>query len=362
MLPFLRESFGSPGTPHQAVGELVQRAVREAREQAAELINCRPNELIWTSGATESNNLAILGFAFSAPPEKRHIITQVTEHSAVLEPCRHLEANGWEVTYLPVDETGKVCVEHLRNAITKATSMVSIMWGNNEIGTIQPVKEIGEVCADRGIVFHCDAAQAAGKVPIDMDDVTVTMLTFSAHKLYGPKGVGALFVGDLSKQKLISPRVFGGGQEKGLRAGTLNVPCVVGMGAACALAGANMNRWHEHTRNLRDSFEASLIDELDAISINGNAGNRLPHISNIAFHGTDNEGLLTMLPELVASTGSACHVADFAPSHVLASLGKLPDVSECSLRFGLGKDNTEGEIAVAVELVSEAVKCLRAAD
>ncbi len=246
MLPFLRGSFGNPGTPHQAVGGVVQRAIRAAREATAELINCRANELIWTSGATESNNLAILGFAAEMPPERRHLITQVTEHAAVLEPCRHLEATGWKVTYLPVDEFGRVSVDGLRNAITDGTSMVSIMWGNNEIGTIQPVAEIADICASHGIVFHCDAAQAVGKVSIDVQDVAVSMLTLSAHKFYGSKGVGALFVRDLSKRKPISPRLFGGGQEKGLRAGTLNVPCVVGMGAACSLASANMDAWYQH--------------------------------------------------------------------------------------------------------------------
>lgn len=360
MLPFLRESFGNPGTPHQMVGGVVQRAVREAREAAADLINCRPNELIWTSGATESNNLAILGFATGVPTEKRHLITQVTEHTAVLEPCRHLEATGWRVTYLPVDEVGRVSVDQLRDAIDDATSMVSIMWGNNEIGTIQPVKEIADLCASRGIVFHCDAAQAVGKVSINVDGVAVSMLTLSAHKLYGPKGVGALFVRDLNKHIHLSPRAFGGGQEKGLRSGTLNVPGIVGMGAACSLASANMDAWSQHTRQLRDDFEASLFEQLKDTALNGSKNERLPHISNIAFYGTDNEGLLTMLPELVASTGSACHVADFSPSHVLEALPVKITRSDCSLRFGFGKDNTESECREAALLIHEAVDSLRA--
>lgn len=235
MLPFLRNAFGNPGTPHPSVGGDVQRAVREAREGAAQLVNCRPNELIWTSGATEANNLAILGLSEKTLEKHRHIVTQVTEHSAVLEPCRYLESKGWQVTYLPVDEFGLIDLRLLENAITDATSLVSIMWGNNEIGTIQPVTDIARICASRGVLFHCDAAQAVGKVDIDLGTVPVSMLTFSAHKIYGPKGVGALFVRDLNKRQLISPRQFGGGQEKSLRAGTLNVPCVVGMGAACNL-------------------------------------------------------------------------------------------------------------------------------
>lgn len=361
MLPFLRESFGNPGTPHQVVGGVVQRAVRVAREQTAELIQCQPNELIWTSGATESNNLAILGFAENVAASRRHIVTQVTEHSAVLEPLRHLESNGWEVTYLPVNEVGEISLDALKDAISNATSLVSIMWGNNEIGTLQPIKAIADVCSQREIAFHCDAAQAVGKVPIDVGAVGVSMLTFSAHKFYGPKGVGALYVRDLSKRNPISPRVFGGGQEKGLRPGTLNVPCVIGMGAACSLANANLADWSEHTRSLRDLFETSLFAELQDIEINGNRTSRLPHISNVAFHGTDNEGLLTMLPEVVASTGSACHVADFAPSHVLASLKKVPDIAECSLRFGFGKDNTEKDAVDVAAMVHGAVECFRSA-
>lgn len=359
MLPFLRESFGNPGTPHPSVGGVVQRAVREAREAAAQLINCRPNELIWTSGATEANNLAILGLAENTPEKQRHIVTQATEHSAVLEPCRYLESKGWRVTYLPVDQFGLIDLQQLKNAITDATSLVSIMWGNNEIGTVQPVADIAGICADRGVLFHCDAAQAVGKVAIDLETVAVSMLTFSAHKLYGPKGVGALFVRDLNKRQLISPRQFGGGQEKSLRAGTLNVPCVVGMGAACKLAVANQQRWHDDVAMLRDRFESMLFDRLKDISINGHRSNRLPHISNIAFQGTDNEGLLTMLPELVASTGSACHVADFAPSHVLEALPLDAKPTECSLRFGFGKNNTLGEVETATSLLIHAVEHYR---
>ncbi|QDU05474.1 Cysteine desulfurase [Gimesia chilikensis] len=360
MLPFMRESFGNPGTPHPLVGGVVQRAVRDAREAVSALINCRPNELIWTSGTTESNNLAILGLAEKTPLNKRHIVTQVTEHSAVLEPCQYLKSKGWQVTYLPVDQFGQIDAHQLEDVLTNSTSLVSIMWGNNEIGTIQPIAEIARICAERGIVFHCDATQAVGKVSVDLESVPVSILTFSAHKLYGPKGVGALFIRDLNKKQLIAPRQFGGGQEKSLRAGTLNVPCVVGMGAACSLAVENYCRWSEDTAKLRDYFEAILLDRLTQISLNGQPTNRLPHISNIAFHGADNEGMLTMLPELVASTGSACHVADFAPSHVLASLAKVPDVTECSLRFGFGKGNTKQEVLIAADAVFNAVTRYRA--
>ncbi|QEG02381.1 Cysteine desulfurase [Stieleria maiorica] len=360
MLPFLRESFGNPGTPHPSVGGVVQRAVREAREETAQLVNCRPNELIWTSGATEANNLAILGLAEQTPEGRRHIVTQVTEHSAVLEPCRHLESKGWEVTYLSVDELGLIDLQQLENAITDATSLVSIMWGNNEIGTIQPVADIARLCAARGILFHCDAAQAVGKIVVDLEAVAISMLTFSAHKLYGPKGVGVLFVRDLNKQQMISPRQFGGGQEKSLRAGTLNVPCIVGLGAACKLAAAHQQRWHDKVVALRNRFESILLDRLQHISINGDRDNRLPHISNIAFYETDDEGLLTMLPEIVASTGSACHVSDFAPSHVLDALPVDPKPTECSLRFGFGKGNTEQETRSAADAICRAVEHFRA--
>lgn len=360
MLPFMRESYGNPGTPHPSFGGVVQQAVRDAREAVSNLINCRSNELIWTSGATESNNLAILGLAENTPLEKRHIVTQVTEHSAVLEPCRYLETKGWQVTYLPVDQFGLIDIHQLEDALRDSTSLVSIMWGNNEIGTIQPIEAIAKICVERGIVFHCDATQAVGKVPVDLESVPISILSFSAHKLYGPKGVGVLFIRDLNKQKRIAPRQFGGGQEKLLRAGTLNVPCVVGMGAACSLALNSYFRWSEDITKLRDLFETILFDRLTQISLNGQPINRLPHISNIAFHGADNEGLLTMLPQLVASTGSACHVADFTPSHVLASLAKVPDVSECSLRFGFGKENTEQEICIAADEISKAVSRFRA--
>lgn len=359
MLPFLRDTFGNPGTPHPAVGGVVQQAIRLARESAAQLINCRPNELIWTSGATEANNLAILGLAEKTPHERRHIITQVTEHSAVLEPCRHLESRGWRVTYLSVDQVGRIDIQQLEDSLSYPTALVSIMWGNNEIGTIQPVEEIGRICLERGVPFHCDAAQSVGKVAIDLERIPISMLTFSGHKFYGPKGVGALFVRDLNKNQLIAPRQFGGGQEKSLRPGTLNVPCVVGMGAACALAWANQQEWSEKITNIRDRFESLLFENIQNISINGALNCRLPHISNIAFYGTDNEGLLTMLPELVASTGSACHVADFAPSHVLEALNKGPVIPDCSIRFGFGKNNSDEEIAQAATAIKNAVNLLR---
>ncbi len=359
MLPFLRERFGNPGTPHHSVGGIVHRAVREAREQLAELINCRPNELIWTSGATEANNLAILGFSETAAPNKRHMVTQVTEHSAVLEPCRYLESIGWSVTYLPVDQGGFIDVDQLNSAITPATSFVSIMWGNNEIGTLQPVEKIAEICQERGVLFHCDAAQAAGKVPIDIQQVPISMLTLSAHKFYGPKGVGALFIRDLTKNKVVLPRVYGGGQEAGLRAGTQNVPAIVGMGAACNLARDNMSQWSAHTEQLRNEFESSLLKQLENVTVNGSVERRLPHISNLAFHGTENEGLLTMMPEIVASTGSACHVADFAPSHVLDALPVTPKSTDCSIRFGFGKDNTIEEVRSVTKFTNDAVSHIR---
>lgn len=362
MLPFFREAFGNPGTPHPAVGGVVQRAIRLAREQTAELINCLPNEVVWTSGATEANNLAILGHAEDVPNNKRHIVTQVTEHSAVLEPCRHLESRGWSVTYLPVDSEGLVDVNQLVEAISPATSLVSIMWGNNEIGTLQPIEKIAEICDKRGVAFHCDAVQAAGKVAIDLQSAPISTLSLSAHKFYGPKGVGALFVRDLAKNAQIKPRVFGGGQEAGLRAGTHNVPGIVGMGAACTVALKNHSQWSAHTQKLRDTFEASLLGSLADISVNGSPTRRLPHVSNISFHGTDNEGLLTMIPDIVASTGAACHVADFSPSHVLTALNKPRDSVASSLRFGFGKNNTDEEIQLAVKLLVASVRSLRTED
>ena len=362
MLPFFREAFGNSGTPHPTVGGVVQRAIRQAREQAAELINCLPNELVWTSGATEANNLAILGYAEDVPNNKRHIVTQVTEHSAVLEPCRYLESKGWSVTYLPVDSEGLVDTNQLVDAINPATSLVSIMWGNNEIGTLQPIEMIAEICEKRGVAFHCDAVQAAGKVVIDLQSVPISILSLSAHKFYGPKGIGALFVRTLAKRAYIKPRVFGGGQEAGLRAGPHNVPGIVGMGAACTLALKNQSQWSAHTQKLRDKFEALLLGTLADISVNGSTTRRLPHVSNISFHGTDNEGLLTMIPDIVASTGAACHVADFSPSHVLTALNRSRDSVASSLRFGFGKNNTDEEIQLAVKLLVASVRSLRTED
>jgi cysteine desulfurase len=359
MLPFFRDAFGNPGTPHPFVGGFVQRAIRQAREQTAELINCLPNELVWTSGATEANNLAILGHAEDAPNNKRHIITQVTEHSAVLEPCRYLESKGWSVTYLPVDSQGLVDAIQLVDSITSGTSLVSIMWGNNEIGTLQPIQKIAEICEEHGVAFHCDAVQAVGKITIDLQSIPISTLSLSAHKFYGPKGIGALFVRDLAKRSHIKPRMFGGGQEAGLRAGTHNVPGIVGMGAACTVAHQNQSQWSEHTQKLRDAFEALLLGSLDDISVNGSPTYRLPHVSNLSFHGTDNEGLLTMIPDIVASTGAACHVADFTPSHVLTAINKSRDSVASSLRFGFGKDNTDEEIQLAVKLLVAGVHSLR---
>lgn len=333
--------------------------VRVAREDIAGLLGCLPNELIFTSGATEANNLAILGFAARLEKPGR-IVSQATEHSAVLEPLRHLQMRGWDVSLLPVDECGRVSLETLQQSLSTPTDLVSIMWGNNEIGTIQPVEKIAELCNERGIAFHCDAAQSVGKIPIDLSDIPISMLTLSAHKFYGPVGVGALFVRDLAKQKIVSPLTFGGGQERGIRPGTLNVPAIVGLGAASRLANERMGEWANHMKMLCLQFESQLQENVADISINGDVDNRLPHISNIAFHGVDNEGLLTMLPEIIASTGSACHYADFNPSHVLTALNKLPPVGECSLRFGFTKDSSETETDTAAQMIALAVQEFRA--
>lgn len=359
MLPYM----GATGINRKQLGQVERSgrgtAVRSARESVAEFLRCLPNEIVWTSGATEANNLAILGFAAKLEKPGR-IVSQVTEHSAVLEPLRKLERHGWDVERLPVDQVGRVSLDAVRDATSKATDLVSIMWGNNEIGTVQPVAEIADLCADRGIAFHCDAAQAVGKVPVDLSELPITMLTLSAHKYYGPVGTGALFVRDLAKYQSISPLTFGGGQEYGLRPGTLNVPAIVGLAAACRLANDQSEIWAVHTTMLRSRFESRLIQELSEVSINGDTESRLPHISNIAFPGTDNEGLLAMLPEIIASTGSACHFADFAPSHVLSALNKTSNVTECSLRFGFTKDNTDEEIDKAVKMIVEAVTEFRA--
>lgn len=354
MLPYLRATGIDGRILGQAERSGRGNAVRTARESVAHLLDCLPNEIIWTSGATEANNLAILGFAANFDKPGR-IVSQVTEHSAVLEPIRQLKRRGWGVELLPVDEFGRIDLNTLRDTITSATDLVSIMWGNNEIGTIQPIPQIAEMCASRGIAFHCDAAQAVGKVPIDLAELPITMLTLSAHKFYGPVGVGALFVRDLAKRSPIAPLFFGGGQEHALRPGTLNVPSIVGLGAACRLANERLSDWSYHTIKLRERFEGILLREIADVSINGDVNNRLPHVTNMAFPGTDNDSLLTMLPEIVASTGSACHLADFNPSHVLSALDQSLSITECSLRFGFTKDSTVDEVDRAAAMIKSAV-------
>jgi cysteine desulfurase len=355
MLPYFREKFGNASTTHPQLGGVAERAIRKSREQVADLINCRPNEIIFTSGATESNNLAIFGATNFADRNRRHIVTQVTEHSAVLEPIRKLESQGWSVTYLSVDEYGQIDIEALRHSLNDSTALVSVMWGNNEIGTIQNVIEIGELCKSHGIQWHCDTAQSVGKVEVDLSLVQADFISVSAHKMYGPKGGGALFARDLTKRDMVAPQILGGGQEKGYRSGTLNVPAIVGLGAACDLAKHNLSGWAIHLSKLRDLFESEILRHMPSAALNGNKEQRLPHISNLSFQECDAESLLTMLPEIVASTGSACHVASFEPSHVLTALRKQPAVGDSSLRFGFGKDNTEEEVQSAVDLLCSAV-------
>lgn len=309
--------------------------------------------------AEKNRSRALLGFAANKGTPGR-IISQVTEHSAVIEPLRHLEKQGWQIEWLAVDKSGSISLEELRHALGVPTHLVSIMWGNNEIGTIQPVAEIAGQCADRGVAFHCDAAQAVGKVAIDLARLPISLLTISAHKFYGPVGVGALFVRDLARRRSIQPLMHGGGQEHGIRPGTLNVPAIVGLGAACQLAKHWMAVWDEHCCSLRSYFESRLLNALPDVNVNGNLDHRLPHISNIALHGTDSEGLLAMLPEIIASNGSACHFADFKPSHVLTALPTSVDVAECSLRFGFTKDTTQAEVDQAAMMIVDAVKEFRA--
>lgn len=357
MLPFMQQD-GSFQRLSQAERSGGGQAVRTARESVAEALNCLPNEVVWTSGATEANNLAILGFA-EAKSKPGRIVSQVTEHSAVLEPLKRLKKVGWDVDLLPVDQFGRISVGDLRESLKSPTDLVSIMWGNNEIGTIQPVAEIAELCDEHAVPFHCDAAQAAGKVSIDLSQLPIAMFTISAHKLYGPAGAGALFVRELAKRRSVAPLIYGGGQEHGLRPGTLNVPAIVGLGQAFCKATENMSRWSQHTEACRERFESHLLSELPKISINGDVSNRLPQLTNIAFQGVDNEGLLTMLPEIIASTGSACHYADFSPSHVLLALKKMPDITDCSLRFGFTKDTTMSEVDRASRLIVDAVREFR---
>ena len=360
MLPYFTEYFGNAASRHHSFGWQAEAAVDNAREQVAQLVGAEPNEIVFTSGATESVNLAIKGVFEAYAVKGKHIITVKTEHKAVLDTCKHLEKSGAEVTYLDVDSEGRINIEELSAAITPATVLVSVMYANNEIGTIQPVKEISEVARKNGVLFFCDATQAVGKVPVNVNTDGIDIMALSGHKMYGPKGVGVLYVRRRNPRVRLKAQLDGGGHERGFRSGTLNVPGIVGLGKASEIAGKEMKEETKRLTNLRDKLENGFLT-LEDTYVNGSREHRLPHVTNISFGDLEGEALMMALKNDIAiSSGSACTSASLEPSYVLKALGLSDERAHGSLRFALGRNTTEEEIEYAIGEVKKAVTNLRA--
>jgi cysteine desulfurase len=359
MLPYFSDHFGNAASRHHAFGWRAEAAVEYAREQVAKLIGAEPKEIIFTSGATEADNLAIKGVAEIYASKGNHIITCAIEHKAVLDTCKHLEKQGIEVSYLAVLPDGSIDLQELEAAIRPGTILISIMYANNEIGTIMPVKAISDVARKHGILFFTDATQAVGKIPVDVNKDGIDMLALTAHKMYGPKGVGALYVRRRDPRVRLAAQMDGGGHERGMRSGTLNVPGIVGLGKAAELAISVMQEESNRLRQLRDSLENGLL-QLDQTFVNGDKENRLPHMTNISFQYVEGEALLIGLnKEIAISSGSACTSASIEPSYVLKALGLSDELAHSSLRFGLGRNTTEEEIVYTIDKVSRTVNSLR---
>jgi cysteine desulfurase len=358
MLPYLSGKFGNPASRSHSFGWEAAKAVDEARERVAKLIGAAADEIVFTSGATESNNLAIKGVAEVNRERGRHIVTVVTEHKAVLDSCKHLEQWGCEVTYLPVQSDGLIDLGELRRALRDDTILVSSMAANNETGVVQPFGEIGSICRKRRILFHTDAAQAAGKVPIDVGRDNIDLLSISGHKLYGPKGVGALYVRRNSDVRL-APQIDGGGHEHGMRSGTLNVPGIVGLGKACDLARTEMSEEACRIAGLRNRLRDGIVSQLSGVSVNGSSEQRLPGNLNVSFAGVQGEDLLTALDGIALSSGAACTSDHVDPSYVLKALGLSDELAQASIRFGLGRFTTQAEVDYAGARVVEGVRQLR---
>ncbi len=360
MLPYFSEKYGNPHSRSHAYGWEAEEATEIAREQVASLLNASPKEVIFTSGATESNNLAIKGVGRPHRTRKPHVVTVSTEHKCVLESCLQLEREGHRVTYLPVQGNGLVNLEALKAAITDETALVSVMAVNNEIGVIQPLAEIGAICRERGVYFHTDAAQAFGKIPLDVNAMSIDLLSISGHKIYGPKGVGALYVRRRPRVRL-EPVIHGGGQERGLRAGTLPTPLVVGLGEASCLAAAQMAEEAARIHAFSDRFLHEVVDTLPGVRLNGDREQRLPGCLNVSFAGIEGESLIMALKELAVSSASACSSASLEPSYVLRALGVDETLAQASIRFGMGRFTCEEEVAAAIGIVQTSVQRLREA-
>jgi cysteine desulfurase len=360
MMPYFTTKFGNAASRNHSFGWEAEEAVGKARDQIAAAINAKSKEIIFTSGATESDNLAIKGVVEFYKEKGNHIITCVTEHKAVLDSCRALERQGKAtVTYLPVDKYGMVDPDAVRNAITDKTVLISIMYANNEIGTIHPIREIGKIAKEKEVVFHCDGVQAVGKIPVDVEKDHIDLLAMSGHKIYGPKGVGALYVRSKGPRVRLTPIIDGGGHERGMRSGTLNVTGIVGFGAACEIAIKELPEEARYLSGLRDRLQAGLFERLDEIYLNGHPTERLPGNLNVSFAYVEGESLLMGINDVAVSSGSACTSATLEPSYVIRALGINEELAHSSIRFGLGRFNTEDEVDYVADRVTREVKRLR---
>lgn len=358
MLPYFTENFGNAASRNHAFGWQAEEAVDYAREQIAALIGCSEKEIIFTSGATESNNLAIKGVAEMYASKGNHIITVNTEHKAVLDTCKHLEKNGIEVTYLSVGTDGLINLDEFRQAFTPRTILVSVMFANNETGVIQPIQELSRITHEHGALFHSDATQAVGKVPVLVDTHGIDLMSFTAHKMYGPKGIGALYVRRKNPRVKVTAQMDGGGHERGMRSGTLNVPGIVGFGKACEICRLEMDTETARLSAMRDHLQTELL-KLEESYVNGSIEHRLPHVTNMSFKYVEGEGLIMGVKDLAVSSGSACTSASLEPSYVLKNLGLSDDLAHSSLRFGLSRYTTDEEIEFAIQCVTKAVNQLR---
>jgi cysteine desulfurase len=359
MLPYFTEKFGNAASRNHSFGWAAEEGTETARERIAKLVGAATKEIIFTSGATESDNLAIKGVAEMYREKGNHIITAVTEHKAVLDTCKRLEKNGYRVTYLPVQKDGLIDLDDLKRAMDDKTILVSIMFANNEIGVLQPIAEIGKLCHERGVIFHTDATQAIGKVPVDVIKQNIDLASISGHKMYGPKGVGALYVRRKNPRVQISAIIDGGGHERGMRSGTLNVPGIVGLGKACAIAQEEMPQESCRLAGLRNRLRDRIMNRLDEAYINGSTEHRLPGNLNISFAYVEGESLLMGINDIAVSSGSACTSATLEPSYVLKALGTGDDLAHSSIRFGIGRFNTEAEVDYVADRVIETVERLR---
>ena len=359
MRPYFTEIFGNAASRNHSFGWRAEEAVEKARKQIADLIGATAKEIVFTSGATESNNLALKGVAGMYAEKGNHIITAATEHKAVLDTCKRLEKEGVRVTYLPVRENGLVDLDRFREAIADKTILVSLMYANNEIGVVQNIREIGTIAKERGVLVHSDATQAVGKIPVDVMRDNIDLMSISAHKMYGPKGVGALYVRRRNPRVQLTAQMDGGGHERGMRSGTLNVTGIVGLGEACALAKAEMPEESKRLAYLRDKMKDRLLAALDEVYVNGAMESRLPHNLNISFAYVEGESLLMGINDVAVSSGSACTSATLEPSYVLKALGAGDDLAHSSIRFGLGRFNTEEEVDYVTARVIEVVQKLR---